>query len=535
MKRRIFAIFAAVVLLGGCFETKFAEDPNDPYWPAYYAELDAKKHADTTKEDVPTVADATEDTAPDVTVDTSPDTAPDAAADAADTAVDTAPDTAADTEDTVDTQQPDTAQPDVPPEDTGPPKLPLGATCTADAECTDNNCLKVDASKSVCTRTCSGVCPAGFRCQLAPQTGSTSIHYCMPLPGDLCRTCKSDGECLGGLCLTMEGTGEKLCGLFCDAAAGGAAVCPVGFDCQSFIKGEMCVPTNNTCTCDNKKLGSFWPCGVATPIGTCSGIQACTADGWSLCNALPPVKESCDGIDNNCNGKTDETFAATIDGVDVPLGGPCGKGVCAGGTVICSNDGKKTACSTDLAFPPKDQCDKLDNDCDGQTDEDCPPKDTDADGTPDKSDCQPYNAEGFPGAKEPCCLLPIKASATEYEIPVEDFFVDCDWSCDKKVKVCAASDTDGDGFYGAADCGEGDPLRHPGAIEKCDDGVDQDCDGTDVACSSLGIDGDGDGYVQGSDCNDDNKLIHPGAEELCNFKDDDCDGITDDGNPGERC
>lgn len=39
-----------------------------------------------------------------------------------------------------------------------------------------------------------------------------------------------------------------------------------------------------------------------------------------------------------------------------------------------------------------------------------------------------------------------------------------------------AGDVDGDGFEGAADCGEGDALRFPGAPERCN-GLDDDCDG----------------------------------------------------------
>jgi formylglycine-generating enzyme required for sulfatase activity len=49
------------------------------------------------------------------------------------------------------------------------------------------------------------------------------------------------------------------------------------------------------------------------------------------------------------------------------------------------------------------------------------------------------------------------------------------------------------------------------------------------------MDEDGDGYgalcVAGPDCNDRDPAMHPGAVETCNFKDDDCNGLVDDG-PG---
>ena len=45
------------------------------------------------------------------------------------------------------------------------------------------------------------------------------------------------------------------------------------------------------------------------------------------------------------------------------------------------------------------------------------------------------------------------------------------------------TDRDGDGVgahFGGDDCDEGDPRRHPGAVDLPGDGIDQDCDGTDA-------------------------------------------------------
>ncbi len=39
------------------------------------------------------------------------------------------------------------------------------------------------------------------------------------------------------------------------------------------------------------------------------------------------------------------------------------------------------------------------------------------------------------------------------------------------------ADPDGDGFICAADCEPNDPTAHPGAIDECGDGIDQDCNG----------------------------------------------------------
>jgi hypothetical protein len=46
-------------------------------------------------------------------------------------------------------------------------------------------------------------------------------------------------------------------------------------------------------------------------------------------------------------------------------------------------------------------------------------------------------------------------------------------------------DSDGDGHGSLIDCDDGDPAIYPGAAELCDDGIDQDCSGADLACDVL--------------------------------------------------
>jgi hypothetical protein len=138
-------------------------------------------------------------------------------------------------------------------------------------------------------------------------------------------------------------------------------------------------------------------------------------------------------------------------------------------------------------------CNGLDDDCDGLVDEDedgvehavCPPVDSDGDGYPDGDDCDDGDPNVHPGADEECN-------------GVDD---DCDGQVDEDTDldgdgVSDCADGDGDGWSGdQGDCDDTDPDISPDAIEECD-GIDNDCDGN----VDEGMDIDGDGT---SDCFDD--------------------------------
>jgi hypothetical protein len=86
-------------------------------------------------------------------------------------------------------------------------------------------------------------------------------------------------------------------------------------------------------------------------------------------------------------------------------------------------------------------------------------------------------------------------------------------------------DADDDGDPNRLDCGPTDPAIRHGATEICNL-KDDDCDGL----TDEGFDADGDGFTAcGGDCNDLVWQIHPGAPEVCDNYDDDCDGLVDEG------
>jgi MYXO-CTERM domain-containing protein len=112
---------------------------------------------------------------------------------------------------------------------------------------------------------------------------------------------------------------------------------------------------------------------------------------------------------------------------------------------------------------------------------------------------------------------------------------------------CQDLDKDGHGqgpdCKGQQDCDDNDSDIHPGAKEICGDQIDQNCNFTvDDGCPGVDCaDSDGDGWGTGqacvlADCDESNKAVHPFAAEVCgDNKDDNCNGIADDGCPGRQC
>jgi formylglycine-generating enzyme required for sulfatase activity len=101
-----------------------------------------------------------------------------------------------------------------------------------------------------------------------------------------------------------------------------------------------------------------------------------------------------------------------------------------------------------------------------------------------------------------------------------------DQDCDGTDLRCVSADQDRDGYTpDMGDCDDLDPRRGPARLETCGDGIDQDCDGEDLSCSAVDNDGDGLSFDEG-DCDDSNARIGPGFRDQCGDGiDQDCDGM----------
>ncbi len=192
-------------------------------------------------------------------------------------------------------------------------------------------------------------------------SGVTQI--CNPFTGKTAETCNGfDDNCDG---VTDDGLGTTSCGLGVCATTASNCVNGAANACipLAVATTETCDGLDNNCDGSTDEGFSPAPGTVCTAgLGACakSGKNVCSQDGTSTqCDAqpLPAGSESCNGLDDDCNGQTDDGLGQTA----------CGKGVCAHSVDTCVA-GVSQICDP-LAGQTVETCNGLDDNCDGATDE----------------------------------------------------------------------------------------------------------------------------------------------------------------------
>ncbi|MFN0216125.1 MAG: MopE-related protein [Saprospiraceae bacterium] len=290
---------------------------------------------------------------------------------------------------------------------------------------------------------------------------------------------------------------------------------------------EICDGLDNNCnqlTDENLVFNTYYPdadgdsfgdlnaplssCLPSAPTGFVTNSLDCTDNDATV---YPGAPELCDGLDNDCNGQTDEGLIFTLYYEDVDgdgFGTPTSKfPSCSpdppGGFVINNLD-----CNdNNAAINPNaaEVCDNLDNDCNGMIDDELPLityfADADGDGEGDASvnltSCFAIAPNGYVSNSKDCDDL----NASIYSAAIE-ICDGLDNNCDLEIDEGFPSytyyfDEDGDGFGGNSifisscsvippptysinnlDCDDTNAAINPNAVEGSNpDGLDNDCNG----------------------------------------------------------
>ena len=247
---------------------------------------------------------------------------------------------------------------------------------------------------------------------------------------------------------------------------------------------EQCDGLDNDCDNQVDENSATWLESCITgQAGVCSlGFTACQ-NGAIECRPLTPASdERCDGVDNDCDGITDE-------------GNPGGQQACSTGDQgLCSQG--RTQCLRGQTICVRDQdasgelCDGLDNDCDGATDE----------GAPQAGES--CVIEGQVGA----CAVGVTACSNSLIVCLPLL------SPNERAEVCNGIDDDCDGVVDD-DVISPDPVNIPNVGDVCE----TQC-GVGIVECALGT----------LRCNGPEE----GFSEFCDGQDNDCDGVVDEESPG---
>jgi hypothetical protein len=183
-------------------------------------------------------------------------------------------------------------------------------------------CTVTNGGVEVCDyadNNCNGQVDEGFDLQNDPANCGTCGNGCSQLYPNSTGTCTA-GVCGFGACLpgfyNIDGIAANGCEYACSPAMPGAEQCDgEDNDCNG-LKDDGMLP------------GVGDACGMSN-VGECAlGAQACKSGALTCVGEIGPSVELCDGLDNDCNNKTDEgcpVANATDTRLDVGTGSGVGQ------------------------------------------------------------------------------------------------------------------------------------------------------------------------------------------------------------------
>jgi len=190
--------------------------------------------------------------------------------------------------------------------------------------------LAQGAGEYVCAPYCMEECPADWQCKSMYVDGPDPVSLCFPPGETICSVCSVDKDCLFAGSLCVKGGGALgFCGKYCHPED--APDCPDGFECLMATTnsgdklGYQCMPTkghccvagklkncddDNPCTADTCEPS--FGCEHGNIDGPCEGPDDCTeykCVNGACIGFLITQDVTKDGIDDDCDGMTDEDWA----------------------------------------------------------------------------------------------------------------------------------------------------------------------------------------------------------------------------------